>query len=187
MKIEYITSNNKKFEEAQHILNGWELEQVNLEIPEIQGEILEVIEAKARTAVAILNRPLIVEDVSANCPALGGLPGPYIKDFMLKLGEKGLCDLILRLDDHRISVSCHVAYIEPGGDPLIFEGTEEGIVVPERGETRFGKVSFNSFFQPLGSDKTYGEMSIEELSKMSMRYIALTKLRNHLQKEFPIV
>ena len=93
MKIEYITSNAQKFEEAHHILSDWELEQVNIDLTEIQGDRFEIINAKAKEALRILNRPLIVEDVSLCCPAIGGLPGPYVKDFLKKIGDKGIYEL----------------------------------------------------------------------------------------------
>ena len=182
MKIEYITSNQKKFEEAQHILSNWQLQRIDIELTEIQGDSEDVIQAKAHEALKILNRPLIVEDVSFRCHAIGGLPGPYIKDFLRKLGEKGLYELIHKYQDHSVSVVCLAAFIEPGKDPLLFEGIQEGTIVAPRGNTRHGAVSWNTIMQPLGMDKTYGEMSIEEHSKISMRYKALKKLDAFLRE-----
>lgn len=184
MKIEYITSNKKKFEEAQHILSEWDLEQIHLELPEIQGTSEEIIKAKAKDALRILDRPLIVEDVSFSCPAIGGLPGPYIKDFLKALGERGIYELIHKYDDHSVRVTCLVAYIKQDLEPVIFEGFQEGMVVEPRGHVRHGTHSWNAIFQPRGSDNTFGELTIEELSKISMRYHALSKLKVYLQKEF---
>lgn len=187
MKIEYITSNKKKFEEAQHILSEWELEQVHLELQEIQGTPEEIIKAKAKEALRILDRPLIVEDVSFACPAIGGLPGPYIKDFLKALGEHGIYELINKYDDHSVRVTCFVAYIKPDLDPVIFEGTQDGAIVAPRGHVRHGTHSWNAIFQPKGSDKTFGELTIAEHSKISMRFHALSKLKVYLQDEFKIM
>jgi inosine triphosphate pyrophosphatase len=181
MKIEYITSNQKKFEEAQHILSDFELERVDFDLREIQGSRFEVIAAKAKEALAILNRCLIVEDVSLCCPAIGGLPGPYVKDFLKAIGDRGIFELIHKYEDHSVQVICIAAYIAPGLEPVLFEGIVEGKIVAPRGQTRHGVYSWNPIVQPNGWDKTYGEMSIVEHSKISMRSIALNKLKNYLK------
>ena len=49
MKIEYITSNLHKFEEARHFLKGWDLEQINIDLTEVQGDRFQIIQAKARS------------------------------------------------------------------------------------------------------------------------------------------
>lgn len=181
MKIEYVTSNAGKFEEAQHVLEGWDLEQVSIDLVEIQGDRQEIIRAKAYEALCILERPLIVEDVSVYCSALNGLPGPYIKAFLQLLGPDGIADLIHRYDDHHAQVICTVAFIKPGGDPICFEGMIEGAIVKARGSTKHGNLSWNGNFQPKGSEKTFGELSMKELSNISMRRMALEKLKAYLQ------
>lgn len=39
--------------------------------------------------IAQLGRACVTEDTALCFEALGGLPGPYIKDFMAKLGHEG--------------------------------------------------------------------------------------------------
>ena len=181
MKIEYVTGNRGKFEEAQLVLQGWDLEQVNLEITEIQGDRFEIATAKAREAVRILGKPVIIEDVSLCFNAWNGMPGPYVKDFLQHLGPDGLADLILNEKDHGVQAICVVGYVVPGSEPILFEGVSEGTVVRPRGTLSHGDVSFNSCFQPAGYTITFGEMSMEEHSRMSMRRSALLKLRNYLE------
>jgi inosine triphosphate pyrophosphatase len=183
IKIEYITSNAQKFEEARHILSSWELEQVNIELTEIQGNRFEIAQAKAKEALRILNRPLVVEDVSMNCPAIGGLPGPYIKDFLKSIGDHGLVELIHKYEDHSVEVICVVGYIKPGIEPILFEGVVSGTIVKPRGLTKHGIYSWNGIVQPHNSSKTYGEMSLVEHSLCSMRFIALNKLKHFLENE----
>lgn len=180
-KIEYITSNQKKFEEAQFILSDWDLEQVNIDLTEIQGDRFEVIRAKAKEALRILKRPLIVEDVSLCCPAIGGLPGPYVKAFLQKIGDQGIYELIHKYEDHSVEVICVVAYIVPDQEPIVFEGIVEGQIVAPRGTTRHGIYSWNPIVQPKGYSKTFGEMTMEETSKCSMRFLALSKLKHYLE------
>ena len=92
----------------------------------------------------ILKRPLIVEDVSLCCPAIGGLPGPYIKDFLAKLGAKGIYELIHKYADHSVQVICVAGYARPEMEPVLFEGIVEGIIVAPRGEPERDRSSWNS-------------------------------------------
>lgn len=183
MKIEFITSNKGKYEEAKLILSDWEIEQVNIDLTEIQGNRFEIMKAKTKEALSIINRPLIVEDVSLCCPALGGLPGPYVKDFLKSIGDEGLYELISKYEDHSVQTICVVGYITPGNEPLFFEGIVEGTIVAPRGKNKHGVYGWNPIVQPLGYNKTFGEMSIEEQSKCSMRSVALKKLKHFLESE----
>ena len=85
----YVTGNKKKFEEAKLILKNFRLKQEDLDLPEIQGKPEEIIHVKALAAWDILQRPFIIEDVCFNAEALGGMPGPYIKDFLFALTDSG--------------------------------------------------------------------------------------------------
>lgn len=182
MKIDYITSNRQKFEEAQHVFFDWELQHIHLDLKEIQGSDFEVIKAKANEALHLLKRPLIVEDVSLCCPAIGGLPGPYIKDFLKKLGDQGFSELIHKFSDHSVEAICHAAFAKPGIEPMVFKGSIEGRITAPRGHLNHGIFSWNAIFQPKGFDKTFGEMTLKELSGFSMRCLALTKLKHYLEK-----
>ena len=187
MQIEYLTSNPNKFAEARHILSSWNLTQVDIDLPEIQGDSHAVISAKAKSAYALLQRPLIVEDVSLSCPAIGGLPGPYIKEFLHKIGSEGLYELIHKYNDHSVQVMCLVAYIDNSSQPIIFEGKHNGtIVAPRISDTdkNLGKSphGWNPIVQPTGMTKTYAEMTLEERSQISMRFLALKQL-DHFLKE----
>ena len=182
MKLEYVTGNAGKFREAQLILSEWDLEQVDLDLEEIQGDRQKVLLRKAQEAMKRLNRPLVIEDVSVCCNALNGMPGPYIKDFLRCLTPKGLSELIQHYEDHRAQVICAVAYVEPGCPPIVFEGILEGTIVAPRGDTKIGKHSFNSIFQPVGSTRTQGELSYQEHSQTSHRFLALTQLRDYLKR-----
>lgn len=185
MKIEYVTSNSGKFEEAQLILEGWTLEQVTLDLPELQGDRQEIIKAKAREALRILKRPLIVEDVCLYCNALNGLPGPYIKDFLKKLTPEGFVELVHKYSDHTAQVICTAAFIKRGGEPICFEGILEGTLVSARGNTKHGQYSWNGIFLPKGATKTFAEHSMRELSQISMRRLALTQLKGYLETHEP--
>jgi XTP/dITP diphosphohydrolase len=66
------------------------------------------------------------------------------------------------------------------GDQIVFfEGEIKGKIVSPRGTGGFG---WDQIFQPEGYDKTFGEMSLEEKNKISMRKQALTKLKAYLKE-----
>jgi len=60
-------------------------------VPEIQGTTQEVAIAKCRSAAQQMQGPCLTEDTALCFTALEGLPGPYIKDFLGRLGHDGMC------------------------------------------------------------------------------------------------
>lgn len=177
----YVTGNKKKFEEATISLAPLDLEQVDLDFPEIQGSSKEVLTDKALKAWEKLRKPFIIEDVSFEADALGGMPGPYIKDFLFALADHQitLFDILSPLGNTKAKAHCHVAYVKSEKDILFITGSASGTVVPPKGNLDHGKVSFNKVFKPDNFHKTYGEMTMEEHAVYSSRGNALEKLKAH--------
>ena len=105
---------------------------------------------------------------------------------MEALNENGLWDLVRRYDDRRATAVCRlcVADLRPRADDaasppplLLFTGALEGGCVAPRGDVRHGKRSWNALFVPAeaegGDGRTFGEMSLQEQSRMSHRNKAL--------------
>ena len=61
----------------------------DIDLPEYQGEPDDVALQKCKEAAKYINGPVIIEDTCLCFNALGGLPGPYIKWFLKKLGPSG--------------------------------------------------------------------------------------------------
>lgn len=175
MEIIFATGNNNKFREAQQILNEYKLTQVVIEIPEIQGDIQEIAREKAKEAAKILNKPVLVEDTGLQFHSWNNLPGPYIKDFITKLGTKGLVQCLEGFEDKTATSITVVAFCIPGKEPLLFEGTTVGSIVSPRGKETFG---WDSIFLPKGYEKTYGEMSSKEKNMISQRRKALLNFKS---------
>lgn len=57
---------------------------------EYQGEPDEVAIQKCKEATTKVDGPVLVEDTCLCFNALGGLPGPYVKWFLKKLGPEGV-------------------------------------------------------------------------------------------------
>ncbi len=183
MRLNYVTSNRVKFEEAQIILASPNIELIHshIHLDELQGTPKSIIEHKVIQAFNLLNEAVIVDDVSVSLEALHGLPGPYIRPFLEALGDDGFWDLVKRYENRRISATCSIAYMHSKNlTPLFFDGTVHGTVVEPRGATRHGPHSWNAFTQPDGSEKTMAQMSLEEMSRISPRGNALRQLKNYL-------
>ena len=58
-----------------------------------------------------------------------------------------------------------------------FEGIIKGEIVRPRGNSDFG---WDPIFQPSGLSKSFAEMNSEEKNKISMRVIALEKLKKFM-------
>ncbi|OWR43682.1 inosine triphosphatase [Danaus plexippus plexippus] len=180
--VVFVTGNLKKLEEVKSILgHNFPLEVTNyrLDLPELQGELNEVSIRKCQEAARRLKKPVFIEDTCLCFNALEGLPGPYIKWFLEKLKPEGLYKLLEGWTDKSAEAVCTFAY-SPGSDKesdiVLFQGITKGTIVPPRGSRDFG---WDCIFQPLGYDKTYGELPKEEKNKISHRYRALDKLRDY--------
>ncbi|CAG7848357.1 Inosine triphosphate pyrophosphatase {ECO:0000255/HAMAP-Rule:MF_03148} Short=ITPase {ECO:0000255/HAMAP-Rule:MF_03148}; Short=Inosine triphosphatase {ECO:0000255/HAMAP-Rule:MF_03148}; {ECO:0000255/HAMAP-Rule:MF_03148}; AltName: Full=Non-canonical purine NTP pyrophosphatase {ECO:0000255/HAMAP-Rule:MF_03148}; AltName: Full=Non-standard purine NTP pyrophosphatase {ECO:0000255/HAMAP-Rule:MF_03148}; AltName: Full=Nucleoside-triphosphate diphosphatase {ECO:0000255/HAMAP-Rule:MF_03148}; AltName: Full=Nucleoside-tr len=168
-KLVFITGNKNKLVEVQAILAKFdiEVEARALDIPEIQGTTLEVSADKCRRAAELVGGPCITEDTALAFHALGGLPGPYIKDFMKTIGHSGLNAMLTGFPTKG-----------PGETPQLFVGETEGEIVPVRGPTHFG---WDAVFQAAGTGQTFAEMDPVFKNTISHRFKALTKLVDFLK------
>ncbi|MBI3796416.1 MAG: non-canonical purine NTP pyrophosphatase [Deltaproteobacteria bacterium] len=173
--LTFITSSANKLVEVERIL-GHPLAQASLPLEEIQAIDLEtVVRHKAHQAFSLLGRPVLVEDTGLAFAAWNGLPGALVKWFLMALGLGGICKL-LRGETHRAATATTLFGYYDGSEDRLFAGTVSGII-PEapRGTRGFG---WDAIFQPLGSDRTFAEMTPEEKDHFSMRRLALEQLRN---------
>ena len=173
----FVTGNRFKLEEVEAVLG--KMRHVQLDLPEIQDlEPRKVVIAKAQAAIEQGYSPVLIEDTSLSIFSLNGLPGPFIKWFLLSLGGEGVHQLAASKKDCRAEVRT-IFGLALGPQSFIYgEGVVQGQVVAPRG-SGFG---WDSIFQPEGSKKTMGEMTKEEKSSFSMRVKALQDLRTQLER-----
>jgi len=173
--LTFITSSANKLAEVERILSR-KLAQASLPLEEIQALDLEpVVRHKAQHAYAHLGQPVLVEDTGLSFAAWNGLPGALIKWFLMALGTDGICRL-LREETNRVATATTLFCYYDGTDSHVFPGTVLGFV-PEtpRGTHGFG---WDAIFQPMGSERTFAEMTPAEKDRFSMRRLALEQLRN---------
>lgn len=182
-EIYFATGNANKLKETVAILDAgrqlpFAIKSVNIDLPEYQGEAEEIAKAKCREASSKVDGAVMVEDTSLCFNAYKGLPGPYIKWFLDKLGHDGLNKMLAGFDDKSAYAQCIFAFTPgPGVEPEVFVGQTPGVIVPARGDTVFG---WDPIFQPDGYDQTYSEMDKATKNTISHRFRALTKLRDYL-------
>lgn len=164
----------------QEILKGVNLTSQLIDLPELQGEPEEIAQKKVEEAFRILQKPVMVEDTSLCFESYQGLPGPYIKDFLLKLGVEKLAQMANCFGDNRAYAQCIFALkMSAEEKPHIFVGQTKGRIVNPRGNQNFG---WDCVFEPEGFDKTFGELDGATKNTISHRYKALSKLLSFLKK-----
>lgn len=180
MKIYFVTGNKDKLREAQLI---WpDIEGINIDLEEIQ-EIDEekIIESKLREAIRKKpGIPLMVEDQSLVINGMNGLPGPLIKWFVKSMSLKGMAKLAEKMGNGKAEAKTIVGYANKDGEINYFKASIKGKIVPPRGTIGWG---WDYIFQPDGDDKTFAEMTMNKKNKLSMRRIAIEKLKKFVKEK----
>ncbi|XP_031569714.1 inosine triphosphate pyrophosphatase-like [Actinia tenebrosa] len=177
----FVTGNQNKLKEVVAILGDsfpWKVESRNIDLPEFQGEPDEISREKCKVAAEKIQGPVIVEDTCLGFNAFGGLPGPYIKWFLKKIGPEGLHCMLTDWEDKSAFALCTFAFSSGIKDEpiLLFRGKTPGKIVEPRGPRNFG---WDPCFQPDGFDQTYAEMAAEVKNSISHRGKALAVLKEH--------
>lgn len=180
-----ITGNVGKAKEFEGLLHGGGLsfDNKSLDLVEIQSmSIDEIGEFKTRKALeykdAIKDYDVVMtDDTALYCDGLNQLPGPLIKWFLDTINAKGIYDLVK--DKPKRAVACCLLTLGfPKTDEIIqFKGEVEGELVPERGKTGFG---WDGIFRPVGYEKTYAELDLEEKNTISHRAMAMNRFNEWL-------
>lgn len=174
--IYFITGSLNKLNEVKAIIP--EIEQLDVDLPEIQEvDPKKVIEAKLMEAKNHHKGQFIVEDTGLYLECLGGLPGPLIKWFMKTLGYEGIYKIAEKFGENRATARTVIGFWD-GSRIEYFEGTAQGKLVEPRGESNFG---WEPIFVPEGYDQTYAEMGFEKKNAISMRRLAVEKLKDYLE------
>ncbi len=176
----FITSNKNKWEEVCHIL-GFKIPFENLEIKEIQSlDLKEILKEKAKEAYKIINKPVVVEDVSLILKGFNNFPGPLVKWLIKSGGPKGIIKICKGCNDFKAEAICGVCAFD-GKEFHYFEGKVKGIISKKiRGENGFG---WDPVFIPERKKKTFAEMIIKEKNKISHRNKAWKKASKFFLKK----
>lgn len=150
---------------------------------ELQGEPEEITKAKAKQAAKQIGpeKLALVEDTCLCLDALGGLPGPYVKHFIKRVGCEGLTRMLKGFESDGAMALCVFAFCRDGEEPGCVTGKARGKIVEPRGASSFG---WDPIFEPHeGDGSTFAEMADESKNAISHRGKALETLRQRLQSE----
>ncbi len=170
----FVTSNEKKFEEASRILSarGIEVRMQGAELVEIQSDELEVIAAeKAKSAHASLKNDVLVEDDGLFIHSLKGFPGPYSAFVYRTVGNAGVLRLMQGIGDRKATFVSVTAYCGSSGEPQTFVGRVDGRISETLRGSSWG---YDPIFMPDPFDLTYAELGPKK-DEVSHRKMALER------------
>ncbi len=179
MDIHFVTGSKNKFEEARQIMPC--LVQLDIDLPEIQEiDAHKIIVAKLQEARKHHKGRMIVEDTSLYLDCMHGLPGPLIKWFIVTIGVEGLYDIAAKYKNFSACARTIVGYMNNSGHVQFFEGVVYGRLVFPCGIEGF---AWDQIFVPDGYEHTFAEMTKKEKNAISMRKIAIEKLKNFYESK----
>jgi len=188
MKLVFATNNKHKLQEIQRLLNDSIellcLDDINCldDIPEDQ----DTLEGNAsQKAFYIYNKygvSCFADDTGLEVEALNGAPGVYSARYAgAERSSENNMSLVLEqmheIKNRKARFRTVISLVIDGRE-LQFEGIVDGHILCERrGTAGFG---YDPIFQPIESDRSFAEMSMDEKNKISHRGRAVQKLVEHL-------
>ena len=174
----FATGNISKFNEARSMLSPYGIAMGMLRVKgdEIQSDSLkEIAQTSAINAYKQSHLPIIVEDAGLFIDALSGFPGPYAAYVYKMIHNSGILKLLENVKDRRAKFQSVIAYCdETLCEPEWFDGESQGeITLTERKQKGKSAFGFDPIFQPVGSSKSFAEMTIEEKNGFSHRAMAI--------------
>ena len=189
MELIFATNNRHKVEEIQAAIgNKIKIRTlsdagIDIDIPEPHDTLEANALEKAKTIHDLTHANCFSEDTGLEVEALNGAPG--VKSARYAGDEKNFQKNIVKLlenletTDNRNARFRTVISLIWGQKEYLFEGTCDGrIIHAQKGEEGFG---YDPIFVPLGADKTFAEMSMNEKNQYSHRRKAADKLVLFLQ------
>lgn len=187
MDLIFASHNEHKLIEISKVLPS-EITISNLQnssikdIPETGKTLTENALIKARFVYEKTGKNCFADDTGLVVEALNGEPGVYSARYA---GEpkndqnnvNKLLENLKGIQNRKASFKTVIALILESKEYL-FEGEVQGEIITEfRGENGFG---YDPIFQPLGYDKTFAELTLDEKKFISHRSIAVGKMIDFL-------
>ncbi|MFZ2593786.1 MAG: non-canonical purine NTP pyrophosphatase [Minisyncoccia bacterium] len=177
-EVTFVTGNVHKAEYLAKYL-GVPVSHQKIDLDEIQSlSVRDIVEHKVRQAYDILQSPVLVEDVSLEYDALGGLPGPFIRFFLEQMPLEKLCTLVGN-DARTATARCVMGYYD-GTTLRLFEGSMQGTIarIPE-GAHGYG---WDRIFIPEGYTATRASLGEKDDRDTYLRIKPFEALKNFLKE-----
>lgn len=190
--IVVATRNRGKSSEIREFLSDFPVDVRDLNdfgpIPEVKEDGVTFEEnayKKAGFTAKVLGLPALADDSGLEVEALGGAPGVHSARFAGpdSTDEKNnlkLLEALKGVENRKARFCCVLSLAVPTGHALTYEVTCEGVILDEpRGTKGFGYDPV--FFYPQAG-KTFGQMDLEEKSRVSHRGRALKEMKDEFDK-----
>jgi XTP/dITP diphosphohydrolase len=185
----FATNNKNKVAEIRSLLNddfqivSLKEAGIDIDIPEPHDTLEKNANEKSRTIYNLTGKDCFSEDTGLEVAALNGEPGVRSARYAGEENDfkKNIARLLENLKEkqNRDAQFRTVISLIILGTEYQFEGICKGkITEKETGEQGFG---YDAVFVPEGSDKSFGEMSMQEKNKFSHRKKATAKLVEFLK------
>jgi len=176
----FVTSNEGKMKEAEMILDI-PIKLFKADLEEIQSlDLEEIVREKAKRAFELVGKPLFVDDVGVYIEAWNGFPGPFVKYLVEAVGTGGIARMVKDETNRKAIVRAAIGFHD-GEKITTFIGEVKGTLAERpRGDRGWG---WDPMFIPVGSEKTYAELTPEEKNSVSHRRIVLENFKKHLKQK----
>ena len=190
-KIIFFSHNNNKIKEIKKLFEATRINILtlhdfpNILIPKETGSTFkENAKIKSSYGYKKLKLPCFADDSGICISALDDFPGIESKRFFKKNdGHKKTFKIIINKAKELSNFNAYfqtLVSLTFNNESIFFKGVVRGKISSEpRGRYGF---HYDPIFIPKGSEKTFGEMSIEEKNKISHRARAINKLKKFLIK-----
>lgn len=186
----FATNNQHKVDEIKVVLgnlfaiSALKEAGIDIDIAEPHDTLEANATEKSLTIYKLTGQNCFSEDTGLEVPALNGEPGVKSaryagSDRSFDANIDKLLDKMIGLPDREARFRTVISLILNGRE-IQFEGICEGIIIKKRkGSQGFG---YDPVFVPVGSERTFAEMSMEEKNQFSHRKKAMSKMIAFLQE-----
>ena len=194
-EICFASNNKHKLEEVRSIL-GPDFRVLSLgdvhvdeDLPETKDSFEGNSHQKAEYLFRRINEPCFADDSGLEVEALKGEPGVRSARYSgLQKNDEDNIQLLLKnlkgKGNRKAQFRTVITFIDQQGNAFFFEGIIKGSICEEKkGTSGFG---YDPLFVPLGTSKTFAEMTAHEKNSMSHRSIAVKKLAEFLKEKYTL-
>jgi non-canonical purine NTP pyrophosphatase (RdgB/HAM1 family) len=188
--LTFVSGSADKVREYKALLGIADLRWSNRIIDEPQDASIGVLamEKLRQLAPQMIGIPYFVEHSGIVIDAWRNLPGGLTRVFLENVGNKGICRMMSSFHgSERTATAIVVIGLRlPDGRERTFEGKRRGRIADE--PVGFSNFGWDPIFIPdgqaEGGGKTYGQMTMEEKNRTSMRAEATRQLQNEITSLF---
>lgn len=190
MKIVFATNNQNKLKEVRNKLINKDWQILSLKEANVEGEIpedFETLEENSKQKAEFIRDKgfdyVISDDTGLEVTALNGAPGVYSARYAGPEADahKNMDKLLKEMFGMSDRSACFKTVITLcwEGETYQFLGEVKGDITLEKsGSEGFG---YDPVFKPIGEERCFSEMTMEEKNKISHRARAVEKLANFLK------